>query len=68
MRKLWSTTKVSKTKADERRGYLSLIYSIGFESDPRELRISKSLVSLSNNVETLREKVAKLDRKIKENA
>lgn len=65
MKKLWNTTKVSN-RVDE--GYFSLVYSLGFESDPRELRISKSLVNLSNNVETLKEKVAKLDRKIKENA
>ncbi len=66
MNESWNTMKASKS-TDAGAGYFSFVYNLGFESDPRELKISRSLVSLSNKVETLKERVTKLDRKIKEN-
>jgi hypothetical protein len=69
MKKLWTITNPLKRQQDTETGsYMSFILNMGWDSDPREIRVTKSLVSLTNKVEHLKEKVAKLDQRIKETA
>ncbi|MDX1960611.1 MAG: hypothetical protein SFU98_18715 [Leptospiraceae bacterium] len=53
-------------KASKNNRYFSFVQNLTEDIDPRELRISKSLTSLCNKTSELDERVARLDKLIKE--
>ncbi len=66
-KKLCNTMNPLKSQQDtEVSSHISFIFHFNVGSNPKEVRITKSLVNLSNKVESLKEKIERLDKKIKE--
>jgi hypothetical protein len=66
MKNFWNTTTNLNLK-NEKESYLSVLFTFSDDIHPRELKVSRSLVQLSNKIIYLEKKVAKLDKLIKEN-
>jgi hypothetical protein len=63
MKNSWNTLNPSNPKNEE-TGFVSLVYNLNSEKNPKDIKIQNSLVRLSNKVTELESIVFRLDKAI----
>lgn len=62
----WNTMNLSKNQRVEGETlFTSFIFSLGMEETPREFKVTQGLINLGNKIEILKQKVNRLNDKIK---